>query len=336
MMPDVDRGRALEGFGYTARQAHFLTLAALHGGYFLRRQYVAFTGVAHGQATVRFIAHTVAREHVRPVPYGRHGHVFHLCARPIYAAIGEEHNRNRRTAEWEAVMRKLMTLDFVLARPEATFWATEEDKVSLLRELEIEQESWPARRYLSRRVGGSMTTRYFVDKMPWYREPDDPRLWFTYVNAERTLNEFETFLVQYKNLIAALPSGVTYVAQKGWRRPVRRVFDRVIGNDSGPRTVPPAVFLEYCRLRRDIEADRLQHLRVDELHRFPGLRSQFSARAFDDLYARWIRDGDAVISSTDAYSPNASPCVLGVHELGFHYDEQHPARLTKANEPQVT
>jgi hypothetical protein len=323
MMADVDRSRVLEGFGYTARQAHFLALVALHGGYFLRRQYVAFTGAAHGQAAVRFIGHTVARAHARALPYGRHGHVFHLCARPIYAAIGEEHNRNRRIAEWEAVMRKLMTLDFVLARPEAKFWATEEDKVSLLRELKVEPDSWPAKHYLSRRAGAPMTTRYFVDKMPWYREPDDPRLWFAYVNVERTLNGFETFLVQYKNLIAALPSGVTYVAQKGWRRPVQAVFNKVIGNDSGPTTVPPATFLEYCRLRRDIEADRIQHLRVDELQRFPRLRSRFSARAFDDLYARWIRDGDAVISSTDAYPPNVSPCVLGVHELGFRYDEQH-------------
>lgn len=88
----------------------------------------------------------------------------------VYAAIGEEHNRNRRTAEWEAVMRKLMTLDFVLARPEATFCATEEDKVSLLQELEIEPDWWPAKRYASPRVGGPTTTRYFVDKMPWYRK----------------------------------------------------------------------------------------------------------------------------------------------------------------------
>ena len=92
MTAHTDRARVLEEFGYTARQAHFLTLVALHGGYFLRRQYVAFTGRAHGQATVRFIAKAVAREHIRVLPYGRQGHLFHVCARPLYAAIGEEHN----------------------------------------------------------------------------------------------------------------------------------------------------------------------------------------------------------------------------------------------------
>ena len=120
------RCQALEMLGYTPRQAQFLVLVALHGGYFLRRQYVTFTGTPHGQATVRFLAQCVAREHVRMLPYGRHGHVFHLYARPLYAAIGEEDNRNRRPAEWDAVIRKLMTVDFVLAHPTARFLATED------------------------------------------------------------------------------------------------------------------------------------------------------------------------------------------------------------------
>ena len=120
MTAELDRCHALEMLGYTARQAQFLVRVALHGGYFLRRQYVAFTGTRHGQATVRFLARCVAREHVRVLPYGRDGHVFHLSARPLYAAIGEEDNRNRRPAEWDAVLRKLMTLDFVLAHPTGT------------------------------------------------------------------------------------------------------------------------------------------------------------------------------------------------------------------------
>ena len=70
------RCQALEMLGYTPRQAQFLVLVSLHGGYFLRRQYVAFTGTPHGQAAVRFLAHAVAREHVRVLPDGRQGHVF--------------------------------------------------------------------------------------------------------------------------------------------------------------------------------------------------------------------------------------------------------------------
>jgi hypothetical protein len=54
------RCQALEMLGYTPRQAQFLVLVALHAGYFLRRQYVAFTGTPHGQAAVRFLAQCVA------------------------------------------------------------------------------------------------------------------------------------------------------------------------------------------------------------------------------------------------------------------------------------
>ena len=143
MTTDAVRCQALEMLGYTPRQAQFLVLVALHGGYFLRRQYVTFTGTAHGQAAVRFLAHAVAREHVRVLPYGRQGHVFHLYARPLYAAIGEEDNRNRRGAEWDAVIRKLMTVDFVLAHATARFLATEEEKVALLRERLIPSVVWP-------------------------------------------------------------------------------------------------------------------------------------------------------------------------------------------------
>src|SRR5690349_4621481 len=125
MSVESDRCQALEMLGYTARQAQFLVLVALHGGHFLRRHYVAFPGRGHGLAAVRFLAQCVARDHVRVWPYGRHGHVFHLFARPLYAAIGEEDNRNRRSAEWDAVIRKLMTLDFVLAHPAARFLSTE-------------------------------------------------------------------------------------------------------------------------------------------------------------------------------------------------------------------
>src|SRR6185369_9098894 len=99
------------------------------------------------------------------------------CARPLYAALGQEHNRNRRPAEWIAVVRKLMTLDFVLTKPAARFWATEEDKSALLRELGVDQRKWPAKRYPPRLADKALTTRYFVDKMPWYREVDDPCLW---------------------------------------------------------------------------------------------------------------------------------------------------------------
>lgn len=321
MMTDAERVLALESLGYTPRQARFLVLVALHGGHFLRRQYVAFTGRAHGQATVRFIGGVTAREHVRVLPYGRHGHIFHLCARPIYAAIGQEHNRNRRRAEWDAVIRKLMTLDFVLARPEAQFWATEDDKVALLSELGVDREVWPARRYQSRGAGRQPTTRYFVDKMPWCRDPGDDRLWFTYVDADATLNGFETHLHQYQALLTSLTTGVIFVSPTAASAPIQRVFHKAIG---GVMRSDPSSFLEYCRLRREVEANRFQSLEIAQLHQFRELRTRFSARSFDDLYQSWCRDANDTLARFSDNSERSRQCVLRVHRLDFrHYRARH-------------
>ena len=319
MMTGADRSGVLERFGYTPRQAAFLTLVARHGGYFLRRQYVAFTGHAHGLATVRFLDHAIAREHVRALPYGRHGHVFHLYARPLYAALGEEHNRNRRTVEWEAVLRKLMTMDFVLTTRDATFWASEREKAALLTELGVPQHLWPVRRYEPRRPQGSSTTRYFVDKMPWCRAQHDTTLWIAYVDVEVTLAGFETFLSQYRDILHTIASGVVYVAPSAWRGAVQPVFDRVLAAGS-PSIFTVSTLRTYCRLRQHVESQRFDALRVTDLAQFRDLRARYGPRV-EDLYARWVANGDASIQSADVDRLAPPPCVLRVHALGQRYDQ---------------
>lgn len=323
MTTDPDRSRVLEGFGYTARQAQFLLLVALHGGYFLRRQYVAFTGSAHGQAAVRFLTSAVTRAHVRVLPYGRTGHVFHLCARPLYAAIGDEHNRNRRVAEWDAVMRKLMTVDFVLAHPTAKFWATEADKAELLRELAVPEAMWPARHYAPKQSGGGATTRYFVDKMPWYRGEGESKLWLAYVDAERTLHGFETFLSQYRLVLASVPSGVTYVAPSAWRGAVDAAFTRALAPD-GAHAVNQTTIVDYFRIRRQVDAKLFAALSVAQLDRFRERRTQFATPAFEALYERWVMSDHGSLSSSEVACAMRGGCALRVHALGHRYDVAPP------------
>jgi hypothetical protein len=332
MNSDVERSRPPEQFGYTPRQAQFVLLVTLHGGYFVRRQYVTFTGRTHGQAAVRLIAAAVQRAHVRALPFGRHGHVFHVCARPVYAAIGQEHNRNRRPAEWIAVVRKLMTLDFVLASPQARFWATEEDKVALLSELGVRPDVWPAKRYAPRRPSGPMTTRYFVDKMPWFRLSDDARLWFTYVDAERTLKGFETFVVQYRNLLTAMSAGVVYVGAGAWPGPVEHVFRRTVVRRDSPIAFSDVAFAEYCRLRRDVEAGHLHSLSVEDIRRFRDGRSKFAGPALDELYSRRLHECDVVGSSAIVSERQVTTdCPLRVHRLPFSYGQHQRSHLCPPN-----
>lgn len=318
MSADDQAGQALEAFGYTTRQAQFLALVAVHGGYFLRRQFVSFTGRTHGLATVRFLDRAVSRGDVRALPYRRQGSVFHVCARPLYAALGQEHNRNRREAEWDAVVRKIMTLDFVLAHPTACFFATETDKSALLQELSVRQALWPSRKYVPTRPGSNLTTRYFVDKMPWFRGTDDARLWIVSVDAEVTLRGFETFLEQYRGLLGALPSGVIYVSPAPWSGPVQRVFNKVVERGDA-EVADSAAFRDYCELRARIDAKDWAAISVANLQRYRALQGAFQTATFDALYQGWRQVPNALVASVEIATARRLDCVLRIHPLGDRY-----------------
>ena len=53
-----ERLAALQAFGYTEREAAFLSTAALHGGYFLRRQYCCAIGTQSGGNAAALIDRT--------------------------------------------------------------------------------------------------------------------------------------------------------------------------------------------------------------------------------------------------------------------------------------
>jgi hypothetical protein len=332
MMSDAERVRALVQTGYTARQAQFLVLVALHGGHFLRRQYTTFTGRTHGLAVVRFLDTLVRRGDSRMLSHGRHGHVYHLSSRHLYAAIDQEDSRNRRPAEWHAVARKLMTVDFVLAHPDARFWGTEKDKVAYLRECGVDPGSWPHRRYLPRRAGSPATIRYFVDKMPWYRTTGDDRLWIAYVDAESTRHGFRTFLQQYKPLLSSIPSGVTYVGHAWTDAAVQSVFRRVIVS----RAAGSDEFKDYCRLRREIEANRLRDLSVKELHAYRELKSRFVSARYDAAYQRWLSTGDLAGTRPCEDLMSVSTCPLRVYHATHRYFAAIEPRTRTVNISEVT
>src|SRR5436190_12163 len=119
-----ERSRALEKFGYTPRQARFIALVAQHSGYFLRRHWLSFAGLAHGHSTIEFLAALVARGHARLVHSGTQGTIYHVSSRPLYAAIGDPDNRNRRQLEPSTIMQKLMVVDLILALPDLVWYGT--------------------------------------------------------------------------------------------------------------------------------------------------------------------------------------------------------------------
>ena len=203
---------ALQGFGYTEREAQFIELAALHSGYFLRRQFNTFLGRSRGRAADDFIQKLFRREHVTCDVFLRHAHVYHLSAKPLYTLLGEPDNRHRRSRSPIGIKSKLMTLDFVLAHRDVQFLATERARVTYFAERGVELEQLPHLVYRAHK-GGDTTARYFVEKFP-LSVLDDGSVGLSYIDpGEYSVEGFETFLDRYTKLIDSLPHvRITYVA----------------------------------------------------------------------------------------------------------------------------
>ena len=90
----------LEDFGFTERQARFLVHVLVYSGVFLERQYCRFSGIPHGRKTYDFLRMLVDRKYATVITPGKlhSGRLYHVHYKPLYEAIGEPDNRNRRPA----------------------------------------------------------------------------------------------------------------------------------------------------------------------------------------------------------------------------------------------
>ena len=143
----IDKLRAL---GYSALQASFLWLVALHSGVFLRRQYLQFAGISSGKHATEFLKKLVESRHCRAFPLAGRIAVYHLDSKIIYRAIGHPDLRFRRPHGLDYVKTKLLSLDFILQNPGNTYLATEQEKVDyFVNQLDIPPSNLPAKVYRS-------------------------------------------------------------------------------------------------------------------------------------------------------------------------------------------
>ena len=164
------RAAALEGLGWTGRDAEWLALVCLHSGVFLREQHLAFLGRGHREPATRFVERYrawCAGRAGRPAPVERawQGST-RLCTvapRSLYRALGAEHVRHRREATPAVVLRRLLSLDYVVERLGEPWLATEAEKVSALTAAGAPERTLPRRVYPGRR---DSRTRYFAHKLP--------------------------------------------------------------------------------------------------------------------------------------------------------------------------
>ena len=154
------REQALEPFGWKERKAEWIALACLHSGAFARAQATRFLDTHHERArrlVHALIAHGLAAEETVPRVRGI-GRVCRIYARSLYRALGAEHIRHRRTASPGVLMRRLLSLDYVIEHTGLPWLATEHEKVGAFEALGIEHASLPVRVY---RGAAGATRRYF-------------------------------------------------------------------------------------------------------------------------------------------------------------------------------
>ena len=174
------RERALESFGWTGRRAEWVALACLHGGVFTRAQGTAFLRCHHEKVrrvVRKLVAQGVAVEESPPRILGGFGRVCRIHGRKFYRALGAGAHRRRRITSSEVLMRRLLSLDYVLERPHLPWLPTEPEKVAAFEALGIERQLLPQRVY--RGALGNLL-RYFSLGLPVAL--DDERAVFVYVD----------------------------------------------------------------------------------------------------------------------------------------------------------
>ena len=159
------REQALASLGWTGREAEWIALVCLHSGVFTRAQFCHYFNTQRMTA-LRFVKALVDRRmgvESDYLTFNGGGKACRISSKGIYRALGVENIRHRRKANRSVVMRRLLSLDFVLEHPGLNWLPTEGAKVEFLEEIGLPSRLIPRRIYYGA-VGAQK--RYFALKLP--------------------------------------------------------------------------------------------------------------------------------------------------------------------------
>jgi hypothetical protein len=203
----ISRVSALRDCDLTPRQRTFLLTVMVHSGCFLERQYCEFTGTVRGQNSREFVARLVARGFARAIETGpvRRGRLYHVHQKPLYEAIGQADNRNRRLRTIGRMVERVMILDAVLGDQRCWWLSPECDKRAFFdhtKQTGLRSDEYP---HITFGAGPRKTTRCFPDKLPIGIEKEDTsRFVFLYLVNRRVPVDFRQFLMRHRDLFANL------------------------------------------------------------------------------------------------------------------------------------
>ena len=298
----AERVHAVTAFGFTERQARFLVTVLVHSGVFIERQYRAFARIAHGQNTHDFVAKLVQRGYATAITPGalHRGRLFHVQYKPLYEAIGEPNNRNRKPASLGRFVERLMLLDAVLADRHYTWLGTERDKiqyfVSGLLKDDLPRDWYP---HVTFGEGQQKTTRYFPEKLPIGVPRDGGRRhMFLYLVTREVPAEFRLFLLRYADLLKAVNEWTIRLLVPRRFRKAAALY-RYAVRDAFTLPLTPGQVEEldwYFRARQGRAIDPAPD---PDLNLVTAAR-KFGAARFRALHRIWERDGTAALRAVQA------------------------------------
>jgi hypothetical protein len=287
---------AIQGLGYTPDEARFLYVVATHSGYFLPRQFIAFTGTNWGKRSQVFAEKLEKRGLATWREYPDIGGVYHLFSKRLYRVIDRENLRNRRAHSTEFIRTRLLLLDFVIANQEPEYLETEQDKVRFFcNELGIPKKALPAKAYEGTSTP-EPTLRYFVDKFPLFldsstRSPSAV-VTLSYVDpGQSSLTGFANHLNAYLPLFRHLASFRFFYIAGSSMHFVRaeKCFSSLVG--AAMRATVSSDLVRYLRLRLAWDQKEYGTLSADEIEWLDHASQVFSGRETEALYQAW-RAGD--------------------------------------------
>ena len=173
------RERELEALGWTGQDAEWIALVCLHSGVFTRAQFSHYFH-ADSKRAHRFVKSLVDRRTAHdgewPILNGG-AKTCRISSKAVYRALGVENIRHRRKASNPVVMRRLLSLDFVLEHPGMNWLPAEAEKVEFFEKLGLPLHLIPRRIYYG--VVGNQK-RYFALKLPLAVDPET--VTFAYVD----------------------------------------------------------------------------------------------------------------------------------------------------------
>ena len=176
------RERALEPLGWTGREAEWIAVVCLHSGVFTRAQFCHYFNTQRMTA-LRFVKALIeqrAAVETDVIAFNGGGKSCRISSKPIYRALEIENIRHRRKVTVSVLMRRLLSLDFVLEHPGLNWLPTEAEKVEFIEGLGVHSNLIPRRIYYG---AVRAQRRYFALKLPV--AGGDKTVTFAYVDPGR-------------------------------------------------------------------------------------------------------------------------------------------------------